>query len=54
MLSQEELVCVWLAAEKLGDLWGSYFRLLIATMQRREEVGGMDWSEIHLEEAVWQ
>ncbi len=54
VLSQEELMCVWLAADKLGDLWGPYFRLLIATMQRREEVGAMDWSEINLEEAVWQ
>lgn len=54
VLNQEELICVWLAAEKLGDLWGAYFRLLIATMQRREEVAAMDWSEIDMKEAVWQ
>lgn len=52
VLSPEELSVVWRAA---GE--GSYaaiVRLLILTGQRREEVGGMLWSELDLEAAVWR
>lgn len=36
-----------------GD-YGAIVRLLILTGQRREEVGGMLWSEIDLEAAMWR
>ncbi|HQS96098.1 MAG TPA: site-specific integrase, partial [Novosphingobium sp.] len=53
VLGQEELICLWLACEKVGWPWGPYCRLLILTMQRRQEVAEMDWSEIDLEAKVW-
>jgi integrase len=53
VLGQEELVCLWLACERAGWPWGPYVRLLILTMQRRQEVAEMDWSEIDLEAATW-
>lgn len=53
VLGQEELVCLWLACERAGWPWGPYVRLLILTMQRRQEVAEMDWSEIDLEAETW-
>ena len=47
VLGQEELVCLWKAC------WGPYVRLLILTMQRRQEVAEMDWSEIDLVAKTW-
>ena len=46
ILSEEELVCVWLAAEQMDYPWRGVIRLLIATIQRREEVAGLDWAEL--------
>lgn len=53
VLGQEELTCLWLACERVGWPWGPYVRLLILTMQRRQEVAEMDWSEIDLEAGTW-
>jgi integrase len=53
VLGQEELVCLWLACDRAGWPWGPYVRLLILTMQRRQEVAEMDWSEIDLEAKTW-
>ncbi len=53
VLGQEELICLWLACDKSGWPWGPYVRLLILTMQRRQEVAEMDWSEIDLEAKEW-
>ncbi|KRP90021.1 integrase [Bradyrhizobium pachyrhizi] len=49
VLSDAELREVWLAAdpEVAGD-YGRIIRLLILTGQRRDEIGGMAWSELHL------
>ena len=43
MLSDEELAAIWGACR--NDDFGRIVRLLILTGQRREEVGGMNWSE---------
>ena len=51
VLSEAELAAVWRGAG-LGD-YASIVRLLILTGQRREEVGGMLWSEINMTGAVW-
>jgi integrase len=51
VLSDAELALVWHAAG-FGD-YGRIVRLLILTGQRREEVGGMLWSEIDLAKAMW-
>jgi integrase len=53
VLGQEELICLWEATEHAGWPWGPYVRLLILTMQRRQEVAEMDWSEIDLEAKAW-
>lgn len=45
VLSPEELSLAWRLAGD-GD-YGAIVRLLILTGQRREEVGGMRWSELH-------
>jgi integrase len=53
VLSDQELAAVWQASQQLGFPFSSIYRLLIATMQRREEVGGMQWAEIDFDQAVW-
>jgi integrase len=53
VLSEEELAEVWAAAGTLGYPWGPFFRLAMLTLQRREEVAGMRWSEIDLEKRLW-
>ena len=53
VLGHEELVCLWQAAAKAGWPWGPYVRLLILTMQRRQEVAAMDWAELDLEARTW-
>jgi integrase len=53
VLTDEELAEVWEAAGTLGYPWGPFFRLAMLTLQRREEVAGMCWSEINLEKRIW-
>jgi integrase len=52
VLTPKELSLVW----RLAGEWdyGAIVRLLILTGQRREEVGGMLWSEIDLGAAMWR
>ncbi|MCW4460831.1 site-specific integrase [Sphingomonas sp. BT-65] len=54
VLNREELICAWLAAADLADVWRGCFRLLILTLQRREEVAAVDWREIELDAAMWE
>lgn len=53
VLSDEEVVALWKATESAGWPWGPYVRMLILTMQRRQEVAEMDWSEIDLSARRW-
>jgi integrase len=53
VLSDAELAEVWAAAGELGYPWGSFFRLAMLTLQRREEVAGMRWSEIAEDLTLW-
>lgn len=53
VLGQEELICLWQATSQLGWPWGPFVRLLVLTMQRRQEVAEMDWSEIDLKARIW-
>ena len=52
VLTDEETGKVWLAAN--GFPYGAIVRLLLATGQRRNEVGGMRWSEVDLESRTWR
>lgn len=53
VLDDGELVAIWKATGELGFPFGPIFRLLMATGQRREEVGGMDWEEVDLPSRTW-
>jgi integrase len=53
VLSESELRAVWLASDPATD-FGAIVRLLILLGQRREEVGGMLWSELDLDRALWR
>lgn len=54
VLDDAELRLAWLAAPSLGYPFGPMYRLLIGTGQRREEVAGMDWSELDRGGASWR
>jgi integrase len=53
VLSDAELAEVWVAAGTLSYPWGPFFRLAMLTLQRREEVAGMRWSEIADDLSLW-
>ena len=53
VLSRDELLAVWHAAEQMGFPFGRIVQLLILTAQRRDEVAGMRWSELDLDRARW-
>jgi integrase len=53
VLSDAELAEVWAATERLGYPWGPFFKFAILTLQRREEVAGMRWSEISTDLSTW-
>jgi integrase len=52
-LSDAEIAEVWAAAGTLGYPFGPFYKLLILTLQRREEVAGMGWSEVSEDMARW-
>ncbi len=51
VLSDAEVAAIWRASGD-GD-HGQIVRLLLLTGQRRDEVGGMAWTEIDLAKALW-
>jgi len=53
VLSDEELVIVWNAADGLGYPFGPMVRLLVLTGARRDEVAGLDWSELNRDARAW-
>ena len=53
VLSDGELTEAWEAAGRLGYPWGPFFRLAMLTLQRREEVAGMRWSELAPDLSLW-
>ena len=53
VLSDAELLLVWRASFGLGSPFGPLVRLLILTGARREEVGGLCWSELSEDAAQW-
>jgi len=52
-LTFEELARVWRASSAVSGSFGPIVRLLIATGQRREEVSGLDWSEVDQKDRLW-
>ena len=53
VLSDEEIIFFWEGSETLGWPFGSLFRLLLLTAQRRDEVGSMEWLEIDFDTGIW-
>jgi len=53
ILTENELISVWKACDSLPQLWKTYFRMLIASGQRRTEVAGMHWDELNLDQHTW-
>lgn len=53
VLTDSELADVWAATDSLGYPFGPFFKLAILTLQRREEVAGMQWSEISADLGLW-
>jgi integrase len=53
VLSDTEIAEVWAAADRLTYPFGPFFKLAILTLQRREEVAGMRWSEIDDDLSRW-
>ena len=51
--SDSELALILRAADSLAYPFGSYFKLLAYTGQRREEVAGMRWSELDEGLTLW-
>src|SRR5262249_31242619 len=54
ILSDEELRLVWAAAEAIGWPFGPITKLLVLTLQRRDEVSGLRRSEIQKPDRLWQ
>jgi integrase len=50
VLSTEEIVALWRALS--ADTFGSIVKLLLLTGQRRNEIGGLRWSEVDLAKGV--
>jgi integrase len=53
VLSDDELRAIWVAAAALGYPWAGFYQLSILTLQRREEVAGMRWSELSDDLSRW-
>ncbi len=49
-LTDDEIRLFWAGCDKLDWPFGPMFKLLLLTAQRRDEVGGMEWSEIERRE----
>jgi integrase len=52
-LSPDELAAVWQGSYKVPDPFGAFFRMLILTGQRRNEVAGARWEEIYFDKNEW-
>jgi integrase len=52
-LADAEVRVFWKGCDALEWPFGPFFKLLLLTAQRRDEVGGMEWSEIDLDKRFW-
>lgn len=52
-LSDDELVAVWRASTTLQKPFGPFYRLLILTGQRRDEVASLQWEDLDRKSARW-
>jgi integrase len=52
-LTADEIRPIWEAASALGYPFGQFFRLVLITGQRRNEVARMRWCDLNFDEALW-
>lgn len=53
VLTDGELATIWSATTYIRAPLGAFYRVLLLTGQRREEVAGMDWAELDRATATW-
>ena len=53
VLTDDELAAIWKTAGGLGSPFGPFVKVLLLTLQRREEVAGMLWSELSTDLTRW-
>ncbi len=53
VLTAAELQAIWQAACAMEGAAGAYVRVLLLTLQRREEVAGMKWTELAADRSTW-
>lgn len=53
VLADDELATIWKATETIRQPLGGFYRVLLLTGQRREEVAGMNWAELDRVTAIW-
>ena len=53
VLSDDEVRDIWTAAAATSYPFGPFYQLAILTLQRRDEVAGMRWSELSPDGATW-
>lgn len=53
VLTDDELLQVWEAANHTALPYGPFYKLLILTLQRRDEVAGMQWRELDNRDKTW-
>ena len=54
VLDDDEVAEVWVAAGQLPFPFGPFFKVALLTVQRREEVAGMRWSELSPDLSLWR
>jgi integrase len=52
VLDNDELIAFWKACDKINPAFATVYRLLALTGQRRDEIAGMKWSELH-DDGTW-
>ncbi len=53
VLGSDEIAPLWRAWDEMGYPFGDLQKILLITGQRRGEVAGMQWDEVHLDSASW-
>jgi len=53
VMNDDELALAWQSAEDIGSPFLGFYRLLILTGQRREEVAGLHWAELDRATMTW-
>ncbi|WP_246534460.1 tyrosine-type recombinase/integrase [Aliiroseovarius lamellibrachiae] len=54
VLNDDEIRAIWRQAENEDYPFGPFLKLLMMTGQRRAEVSDMRWSELNLDEGIWE